>query len=403
MLEAAKKFSSSQDCRDLQKLLQELEQGIKDKGLSFWKDAPAFLADADALGRVSLVRQIEALLTNPQFSGYMIETWNDHGLHFTGLTDWLRTPKTALLEALKRINRPVHVFAEAEERTPYASSSAAIKVHLFNEGRLGDYAIQFRVKGPNGRVWHQESLSGKARPGINPVGRFKFPVGLERGRFTFDLILTKQNKEIGRAEEVFFVPPEVKLDSLLKKLSLLGNFPDAVSYSTVEDAPITVISGVADVPETALRRALDRAARGSTLILGALTEEDVRKLNGLKMLGTELVCLRSTGGPSGNYHYLKASPAFKDLPAPGLMDQTFADVQPIWSLDHLPAPAEVHAGSINFIITPAAKAKIRWGTDLAVAPLGKGKVIFCQFDIFGRLGKNALADAMFANLIHLAR
>ncbi len=403
LLEATKKFATSQDCKDLQKLLQELAQGLKDKGLTFWKDVSAFTAEADSLGRASLARQIEALLTNPQFSGYLMESWSDHCLNFTGITDWLRAPKTALLDTLKRVNRPVHVFAEAEDRTPYVSSSAAIKVHLFNEGHLGDYAVQFRVKGPNGRVWHQESLSGKARPGINAVGRFKFPVGLERGRFTFDLVLTRHNKEIGRAEEIFFVPPEVKLDSVLKKVSLLGNFPDAVSYSTMEDAPITVVSGIRDVPEDSLRKALDRASHGATLILGPLTDEDMRKVNGIKGLGMELNCFRSTGGPHGNYHYLKSSPAFKDLPAPGLVDQVFAEVQPIWSLDHLPSQAEVHAGSINFITTPGSKSKIRWGVDLAVAPFGKGKVIFCQFDIFTRLGKDALADAMFANLLPLAR
>ncbi len=402
LLESVKKFSSSQDYKDLNKLLQELGQGLKDRGLNFWKNAQAFLADADALGRQALIRQIEALFTNVQFAGYLVESFGDHALNFTGLSNWLRHPKPDLLESFKRVNRPVHVFAEAEERTPYVGSSAAIKVHLFNEGHLGDYSVQFRVKGPNGRVWHQESVNGKAKPGINAVGRFKFPVGYERGRFTFDLVLTKHNKEVGKTEEVFFVPPEVKLDSLLKKVTLLGNFPDSVSYSTVEDAPITVVSGLTEVPEAALKKAVDRAAHGATLILGALGEEDMRKINALKSLGSELTLIRSTGGPQGNYHYLKSGPVFKDLPAPGLMDQTFADVQPLWSLDHLPAQAEVLAGSINFVTTPGAKSKIRWGADLAVAPLGRGKVIYCQFDIFSRLGKNALADALFANLIHLA-
>ncbi len=398
MLEAAKKFSTAQDYKDLNRFLQELGQGLKDKGLEFWKDPAAFFADADEMARASLVRQIEALLSNPQISGYVIENWADHGLHFSGLADWFRVPKAALLEAMKRVNRPIHVFAEAEERTPYAGSSATIKVHMFNEGHLGEYAIQFRVKGPNGKVWHQESQNAKAKPGVNAVGRFKFPVGFERGRFTFDLTLTRQNREIGKAEEIFFAPPEVKLDSVLKKVSLIGNFPDTVSYSTRDDAAITVVSGVADIPEAALRKALEKASQGGALILGALTEEDTRRLNGFKAFASDIACFRSYGGPQGNFHYLKAGPAFKDLPGPGLMDPAYADVQPLWSLDHIPQ-AEVHAGSLNITTTTGAKTKIRWGIDLAVAPLGKGKVIFCQYDVFSKLGKNALADALFANLI----
>ncbi len=402
LLESAKKFSNTQDYKDLTKFLQELEQGLKDKGLSFWKTPEAFFADADALGRASLARQIESMFTNTQISGFFIENGNDQGLRFTGLTDWLRRSKSELRETLKTVNRPVHIFAEVEDRTPYVGSSAAVKVHVFNEAHLGDYAVQFKVKGQSGRTLHQESLTGKARPGFNNVGRLKFPVGLERGRFTFELTLTRNNKELARTEEVFFVPAEVKLDNILKKVSLLGTFPDAIAYSTTEDAPITVVTGLHEVSEAVLKKAVERASQGATLVFGALTDEDVKKVNGLKALGLELGCVRSAGGPSGNYHYLKQSVAFKDLPAPGLLDQTFAEVQPLWSLDHLPEKAEIHAGSLNFNILPGAKTKIRWGADLAVMPFNKGKIVFCQFDIFERLGKNALADALFANLIKLA-
>jgi hypothetical protein len=403
VLESAKKFSSSQDYKDIAKLQQELDAGIKERGLP-WKTAAAFLADADAFGRASLTRQVEALFSNTQVSGYFLENAVDQGLRFNGVFDEMRAPKAALLDALKAANRPVLVFAEAEERTPYAGSSAAVKVHLLNEGGLGEYAVQFRVKGPNGRTWHQESVNGKAKNGLNTVGRFQFPVGLERGRFSFDLTLTRNGREVAKAAETFFVPPEAKLENVLKKVTLLGNFPDTVSWATTEDAPVTVAAGLYDVPEAALRKALERVNQGGSLILGAITEADLKKIQALKVGGaSDLSLIRSAGGPQGNYHWLGKSPVFKDLPAPGLMDETFADVQPLWSLEHLPEKAEVFAGSVNINTTPGAKTKVRWGADLAVVPHGKGKVIFCQFDLFDRLGKNALADALFANLIQLAK
>jgi len=402
LIESTRKFSSSPDVKDLNKWMQELNLGIKERDLSFWKDAQAFLTAAEDMGRSALTRQIEALLTNPQVSGFIIESFSDQGLRFTGLTNWMRAPKPALLEAMKRVNQSVYVFTEPEDRTPYMGSSASIKVHLFNEGHLGDYSLQFKVKGPNGRNLHQETQNGKAKPGINSAGIFKFPVGFERGRFTFELSLVQKGREITRYEESFFVPPEVKLNSLLKKVSLLGNFPDTVSYSTSEDAPITVATGISEIPADALRRALNHASDGAVLILGALTDEDVKLLNASKSLGMEIGFLRSAGGPHGNFHYVKAGGAFKDLPSPGLMDQTYADIQPVWSLDPV-AKAEIHAGSINFLTAPGSKSKIRWGMDLAVLPHGKGKIVFCQFDIFGKLGKNAMADAMFANLINLSR
>ncbi len=401
LIEAAKKFSSTTDIKDVVKFMQELEGGIKERGLP-WKTAAALLAELDAFGREALARQIEAAFSNTQISGYILENGVDQGLRFTGLFDSIRRPKTAFLEAVKNVNRPIRVFAEAEERTPYSGSSASVKVHVFNEGGLGDYAVQFRVKGPSGRTVHQESLTGKARTGLNTAGTFQFPVGFERGRFTFDLVLTRNGKEVSRTEERFFVPAEVKLDNVLKKVTLLGNFPDTVSWSSTEDAAVIVATDLQDVSDTALKKALDRANQGATLILGALNEEDVKKVQNLKGFG-DISLIRSTGSPQGNYHYLLKSAAFKDLPAPGLMDETFAEVQPLWSVEHLSDKADIHAGSLNINPTPGAKVKIRWGADLAVVPHGKGKVIFCQFDIFERLGKNALADALFANLVTLAK
>lgn len=401
LVEAAKKFASTTDIKDVVKFTQELEVGVKERGLP-WKNAAAFLAEADTFGQAALTRQIEAAFTNTQISGYLLENSVDQGLRFTGLFDAMRRPKTAFLDAMKNVNRPIRVFAEAEERTPYSGSSASIKVHIFNEGGLGDYAVQFRVKGPNGRTVHQESLTGKARTGLNTAGTFQFPVGFERGRFTFDLVLTRNGKELSRTEEHFFVPAEVKLDNVLKKVTLLGNFPDTVSWSSTEDAAVIVATGLQDVSDTALKKALDRANQGASLIFGALTEEDIKKVQNLKGLG-DISLIRSTGNAQGNYHYLLKSPAFKDLPAPGLMDETFAEVQPLWSVEHLSDKADIHAGSLNLNPTPGAKVKIRWGADLAVVPHGKGKVIFCQYDIFERLGKNALADALFANLVNLAK
>lgn len=404
LAESAKKFASSTDIKDIVKLQAELEQGVKDRGLP-WKNAAALLADVDALGRASLVRQIEALFSNTQISGYFLENGVDQGLRFTGLFDAMREPKAALLETLKAANRPMRVFAEAEERTPYTGSNAAIKAHVFNEGGLGDYSVQFRVKGPNGRDLHKETLTGKARTGLNTAGRLQFPVGFERGRYTFELVLLRNNKEVARTEESFFVPPEVKLDNVLKKLTLLGSFPDTVSWTSVEDAPVTVVSGLQDVADAAVKKALERAAQGGAVIIGGLAEEDNKRLQSFKALGLEVSAFRAAGGPHGAYHYLCKSPVFKDLPAPGLMDETYAEVQPQWSLDvsgEKSGKVEVLAGAFVVNPAPGAKTKVRWGADVAVFPHGKGKIVFCQYDVFERLGKNALADALFVNLVQFA-
>lgn len=399
-LEAAKKFSGQPEYKDVQKLNQDLGHILKEKNLlGVFKDQEGFWKEASAVARQGLSKQIEALLINPQVSGYILDSWGDYGTHTEGLVNWQRKPK-ASFDTVRKVNRPIHVIAEAEDRTPYIGTSAAIKIHMVNDGHLGDYGLLLRVKGPNGRIWHQESLPGKAKPGVNLVGRFKFPVGFEKGRFTFDLNLSKNNKEMARTEEVFLVPPESKLEIPLKQVSVLGNFPDTVASFTTADAPICVVSDISTLVEGSVRKRFERAAAGGTIILGNVSEEDARLLNGLKVLPHELTVFRSSGSTYGSFHYALSGPEFKDLPSNCVLDQTYADVMPYWSLEAMPN-STVGAGSINFV-PEGGKSRLRWGADLLSIPLGKGKAIFCQFDIFGKLGKNALADALFANLIAAA-
>ncbi len=399
LLDAHKKFSSHSEFKDAQKLNQEMAQLIKDKNLGIFKDPETFWKEASAVARAGLAKQIEALLINPQISGYILDCWGDYGAHQEGMVNWQRKPK-ASLDTVRKVNRPVHVIAEAEDRTPYIGTSAAIKIHMINDGHLGDYGLLLRVKGPNGRIWHQESLPGKAKAGVNLVGRFKFPVGFEKGRFTFDLNLSKNNKEMARTEEVFLVPPETKLEIPLKQVSVLGNFPDTVNSFTTPDAAITVVSDISTLVEGSVRKRFEKAAAGGTIILGNVSEEDARLLNGLKVLPFELTVFRSSGSTFGSFHYALSGPEFKDLPSNCILDQTYADVMPYWSLEAMPN-STVSAGSINMVAN-GGKNKLRWGADILSVPLGKGRAIFYQYDIFGKLGKNALADALFANLVATA-
>jgi beta-galactosidase len=400
MLDAYKKFSGQSEYKDLQKLNTELVQILKDKNITMFKDPESFWKEASAVARQGLSKQIEAFLINPLISGYVLETWGDYGSVVSGMVNWQRKPKAAL-DAVRKVNRPVHVIAEAEDRTPYIGTSAAIKIHMVNDGALGDYGLLLRVKGPNGRIWHQESLPGKAKIGVNLVGRFKFPVGFEKGRFTFDLNLSKNNKEMARTEEVFLVPPETKLEVPLKQVSVLGNFPDTVNSFTNPDANICVIADISTLVEGSIRKRFDKAAAGGTIILGNVSEEDARLLNSMKVLPAEITCFRSSGSSFGSFHYAMGGPEFKDLPSNCILDQTYADVMPYWSLESHPS-FTVGAGSINLLGAGQSKNKLRWGADIASMPLGKGKVIFYQYDIFGKLGKNALADALFANLVAMA-
>jgi hypothetical protein len=116
------------------------------------------------------------------------------------------------------------------------------------------------------------------------------------------------------------------------------------------------------------------------------------------VLPAEIACFRTSGSIYGSFHYALGGPEFKDLPSECVLDQTYADVMPYWSVEPTGAMS-VAAGSVTLLPPGPGKNRLRWGADIATMALGKGKVVFYQFDIFGKLGKNALADALFANLI----
>ncbi len=405
----AAKHSRSTEILLFTRLQKELGAGLKQHGISIWKTTEDFWKDAAASARQALVAQIEALFINPNVSGYVLDTYADYGLNFSGLTNWLRQPKPAF-ESFKKLNRPVYVIAEAEERTPYSGTSAAIKIHMVNDGDLGDYGLLLRVKGPNGRIWHQESLPGRAKPGVNLVGRFKFPVGFEKGRFTFDLNLSKNNKEVMRTEEVFFVPPEVKLEQLLKHIQVTGPMSDTIASFASDTGSLNLAAKVSDISDADLARIFADAKSGKILMLGPITDEEAQRINALKVLPESISCHRSNGTAFGSYHFALQSPVFKDLPSQCLLDQSFADILPTWSLDHC-ASLTMAAGCAS-LIPPEPSGRtvdtktplIKWGMDIAHLSLGKGKVIFCQFEMLERLGRNAMADALFANLLaHFAK
>jgi hypothetical protein len=173
-----------------------------------------------------------------------------------------------------------------------------------------------------------------------------------------------------------------------------------VASFTTPDAAISVVSDLSTLVEGSIRKRFERAAAGGIIILGNVSEEDARLLNGLKVLPFELTAFRSSGSQFGSFHYALGGPEFKDLPSNCVLDQTYADVMPYWSLE-APPNAAVGAGSIS-LVPEGGKSRLRWGADLLSVPLGKGKAVFCQFDIFGKLGKNALADALFANIVAAA-
>jgi hypothetical protein len=392
-----RKLTKHEEANNLKELKRQLKNAVEE--ISIWKDKEAFLKDTSKICLEGTINHIESLLINPQISGYVFENWADFGNDFSGLVDWYREPKPNL-ESIKKLNQRCKIMSETEVRTPYMGTSAAINIYMLNENILQDYSLLIRVKGPNGRIWHQESMPGKAKSGLNSIGRFKFPVGMEKGWFTFDLTLSQGKREIDKKEVFFYVPPKINLEPLLQSSEFIGNFPDTITYASNQEATITIANDIRAINKNRIISLFDNAKNGGTLVLGTMKPEDANVINETRVLPFGVSCFRSSRSPFGSFHYLKKCATFKDVPANRLMGEAFADITPTWSINTM-RETDILAGSINLLDKDIKQKKVLHGTDAAVLKYGKGKVVFYQLEIFNKLGKSALADLLLFNLLSM--
>lgn len=382
----------------LNKLLKQLGQELSQAGLKDVWTASSFATACQQVAALAVLRQNDALAVNPRCCGILVNQWSDTPLHASGLVGLGGQPKPGF-ELFRKYHKPVRVIAEATVRTPYTMQSAAIRIHMANDGAPGEYSLLLRVKGNNGRIWHQESLPALSDGGLSNVGKFEFPVGDERGSFTFDMQLSRAGRDVYRTEETFYVPPAVHVDSAAQVFRFLGEFPDEIVRHGRSEARAVLINQVRTFDPTRLRELLDDAVTGLTLVFAGLDPEDAKFLqkHGGLSYPLDLVPAASAGGEG--FHFLAPSPLFARLPSGIVAGEVHADLLPAWSIARLPG-AQVAAG---FAQIPGTSTQWKFFADIQSVPHGKGRILFHQYRMWDKLGSSALADALFANLADQVR
>ena len=382
----------------LSKLHKQLQLELNQAGLKDIWTPTSFATACQQVAALAVLRQADALAVNPRCCGILVNQWSDTPLHASGLVGLVGQPKPGF-ELFRKYHKPVRVIAEATVRTPYTMQSAAIRIHMANDGAPGEYSLLLRVKGNNGRIWHQESLPALSDGGISMVGKFEFPVGDERGSFTFDMQLSRTGRDVYRTEETFYVPPAVNLENSSQVFRFLGEFPDSVARLGKQDARAVLVNQVRTFDPTRLQELLDDAVTGLTVIFAGIDPDDARflqKYGGLNY-SLDLVPAASAGGEG--FHFLGQSPLFTRLPSGIVAGEVHADLLPAWSIARLPG-AQVAAG---FAQIPGTSTNWNFFADIQSVPHGKGRIVFHQYRMWDKLGTSALADALFSNLADQVR
>lgn len=376
---------------------QKCAASLSDAGLSGIWSTSQFASACQQIGGQATLRQADALMVNPRCAGWIVHQWADTPKHSSGLVGLGGQTKPGF-DWFKRYNRHTRVVADAAVRTPYTMQSAGVRIHFANETGTGDYALLLRVKGNNGRIWHQESLPASSERGLSSLGKFEFPVGDEKGSFSFDMQLSRNNRELFHTVEAFYVPHAVQLDVATSTFRLLGDFPAIERWSN-ESAKAALIEQVAAFDAKRLKDLLDEAYGGLTLVFAPLSPEDARFLNRHGDLDFQVSVHPGASAGGEGYHYLADSALFARLPSSALASEVYADILPSWTLSRIPK-AKVVAG---FAGLQSETGGWDFMGDIQLLPYGKGQIIFYQYGIFQKLGESALADALFGNLADFVR
>jgi hypothetical protein len=94
----------------------------------------------------------------------------------------------------------------------------------------------------------------------------------------------------------------------------------------------------------------------------------------------------------GAWEFCKKHPIFDGLPSPAVFNWEYGEVFAPWGIRNF--PGQTIAGLCN--APPVMAATV------GVIPCGKGKIIFCSLNLAHLLGKNPVADRLFAQLVEFA-
>ena len=158
------------DARELKTLRDSLNSGFQARHLERIFGSPRQLyQEAQELQVIGNTQQVEALLTNPRVSGFMITQINDVAWEFhAGLLDVWRNPKPAYYAA-RRVNQLNVVVLRAVRPTAAVGESVQVDLTLVCRQPLHSGAqILLSVEDPSQQEITSHALPIPIHPGIHP-------------------------------------------------------------------------------------------------------------------------------------------------------------------------------------------------------------------------------------------
>jgi hypothetical protein len=361
------------------------------------------------------VRLAEAMRLNPNMDGFALNGWHCHHILGTsGMVDMFREPKfppEILADALK----PLHLAICPLPSVAYSDEEVSIKVALVNETDLsGSCELKIQITGPDKKGIFADSrkvdLKKDDRTFVRPLAEYRKAFNGKSGYYKIEAELKKGNDIIARQQRDVFVQNTKDLELPKGNIywfdeeNLIPSYLDSKGvfwfhrekkFSQFYPENIAFVYGRCTDKRLSILDAV-REGRGNLLWIERDMKAAASMLNIFKEQGILPADANVVAYPRqawlGSWEFCKKHPVFDGLPNPAIFNWEYGEVYAPWGISNF--PGQTIAGLCN---APPIMA-----TTVGVMSYGRGKIIFCSLNLTPLLGKNPVADRLFAQLVRYA-
>lgn len=385
------------DAHEYKIFRDELHEGFKARGLETIFGTVEELVHQSQLEQAQGIRrQIEALLSNPRVSGYIITQLNDVAWEFhAGIMNPWREPKPAY-HALKMLQKPQSLILKADAAAVEIGAPIHVRATMVNQAPLPESAhVLLRVLDPQGMVLEEFTLDAPATEGIWPLDQPLRTIPDQPGEIRIEASLLQGERILFQTFETVLVLPATEEGDA----PAVQRYPDP-SAGELDEHAIIEVPKPAKLGERQWVSLLETVGNGGVAVLGPLSNKDHTAIALLAEFGTAFDPQLGIGNWMGCFHWVPDSPLFEGLPAGSLAGEPYAEILPWYVTTEM--GGEVLAGSIRNTQTRQEPPRILWYSDVEAVPFREGTVLFCQYRIFDSTADNPLASRMRQNLLRLA-
>ncbi|MHC4537294.1 MAG: glycoside hydrolase family 2 protein, partial [Planctomycetota bacterium] len=403
---------------------------LKDSGFdTIYPDLKQLCLDEQKIHGAANKRMIEAVRCNPNVKGYCIHAlvagdW----IIGAGLLDLWRNPKTYAYECTKAASRPRIISIRMLPRNIYAERGTKIEITGVCELASIKGTLKMEIVSDDDSIVFTKQADVNMATGIKQLFSEQFDTNSLKGTYTLKAKITAEDGlKITENEYDFdvFTPEQLavpeKRIAVLDPSNSLKSFLQKSGIAFEEFSPATDLSLAVFVSRTQaktkeqgtlfgeLRKFITSGGTAVYFQAGGTYVKWGTAGKASNLLPVKLRLKRGLGHWMGHPRFVKHHPLFDGLPSDCIMGQVYENVWPQHSL--MDIEGETLAGTIGIDWFPDYDLERRhyygpgdvwWGSDMAIAPVGKGQCILSQFRLVDNLGTDPVADRILYNLIEFA-